>query len=85
MSAKPGKDATLIMRSDSWYANRLTVTVDGKAAGLWAIARSETAWVEPTFHIPGALIARERPEIEIRREDPRDGGDYAPFHYWLYQ
>jgi hypothetical protein len=52
---------------------------------MWTIARSETAWVEPTFHIPGALIARGRPEIEIRREDPRDGGDYAPFHYWLYQ
>ena len=85
LSATPGKDATLIMRSDAWYASRLFVKVDGKAAGMWTIARSETAWVEPAFHIPGALIARERPEIEIRREDPRDGGDYAPFHYWLYQ
>jgi hypothetical protein len=85
VSARPGKDATLIMRTDAWYANRLLVAVDGKPAGTWTIARSETAWVEPAFRIPGALIGRDRPEIEIRREDPRDGSDYAPFHYWLYQ
>jgi hypothetical protein len=85
MSVEPGKDATLIMRTDAWYPNRLTVKVDGAPAGTWTIARSETAWVEPSFRIPGTLIARDRPEIEIRREDPRDGGDYAPFHYWIYQ
>jgi len=85
VSVDPGKDATLIMRTDAWYPNRLTVKVDGAPAGAWTIARSETAWVEPSFHIPGRLIARKRPVIEVRREDPQDGGDYAPFHYWIYQ
>ncbi len=81
----PGKDAVVIMRTDAWYPNRLTVKVDGARAGVWAIARAETAWVEPSFVIPGRLIARGRPWLEIRREDPKDGGDYTPFHYWIYQ
>ena len=85
VSAEPGKDLTLVMRTDAWYPNHLTVSVDGAPAGAWTIARSETAWVEPAFRIPGRLIARARPEIEIRREDPQDGGDYAPFHYWIFQ
>lgn len=85
VSAVPGKDLTLVMRTDAWYPNRLTVSVDGAPAGAWTIARSETAWVEPAFKIPGRLVARARPEIEIRREDPQDGGDYAPFHYWIFQ
>ncbi len=84
-SLVPGKEAVLIMRTDAWYPNRLTVKVDGAPAGIWTIARSETAWVEPSFTIPGRLITRARPAIEIRREDPKDGGDYAPFHYWIYQ
>jgi len=81
----PGKDAVLIMRTDAWYANRLTVTVDGAAAGVWNVARSDTVWIEPSFRIPGGLIRRERPSIELRRQDPKDGGDFAPFHYWVYQ
>jgi hypothetical protein len=83
--AIPARDAVLVMRTDAWYSNRLEVRVDGAVAGQWTIARSETAWVEPAFRVPGRLIARPRPVIEIRREDPKDGGDYAPFHYWLYQ
>ncbi len=82
---EPGKDAVLIMRTDAWYPNQLSVKVDGAPAGNWTIARSETAWVEPSFRIPGKLILRDRPSIEIRREDPKDGSDYAPFHYWIYQ
>jgi len=37
-------------------------------------------------HVPhsGSLIARNRPEIEIRR-GIAGRGDYAPFQYWLYQ
>jgi len=85
VSATPGRDAVLIMRTDAWYPNRLTVKVDGAPAGIWTIARSETAWVEPSFTISGKLITRGRPVVEIRREDPKDGGDYAPFHYWVYQ
>ncbi len=85
VAAEPGRDAILIVRTDAWYPNRLTVMVDGKPAGIWTIARSETAWVEPSFRIPGTLLVRPRPQIEIRREDPKDGGDYAPFHYWVYQ
>ncbi|HEY3156782.1 MAG TPA: hypothetical protein VGK76_09210 [Candidatus Eisenbacteria bacterium] len=85
VKAEPGKDLTLVMRTDAWYPNRLTVSVDGSAAGAWTIARSETVWVEPAFKIPGRLVAGARPEIEIRREDPQDGGDYAPFHYWIFQ
>jgi hypothetical protein len=85
LRVEPGKDATLIMRTDAWYPNLLTVKVDGSVAGTWTIARSETAWVEPSFRIPGKLITRPRPEIEIRRQDPKDGSDYAPFHYWIYQ
>ncbi len=81
----PGRDAVLIVRTDAWYANRLAVTVDGAAAGTWTISRSESVWVEPSFRIPGRLIVKPLPTIEIRREDPKDGGDYAPFHYWVYQ
>jgi len=81
----PGKDAVLIMRTDAWYANRLTVTVDGAAAGVWNVARSDTVWIEPSFLIQGGLLRRERPMIELRRQDPKDGGDFAPFHYWVYQ
>jgi len=84
-SAVPGRDLVLIMRTDAWYANRLEVRVDGRTAGQWSIARSETAWVEPFLRVPGRLVTRRRPVFEIRREDPKDGGDYAPFHYWLYQ
>ena len=85
VDAEPGKDLVLVMRTDAWYANRLTVSVEGASAGLWTIARSETAWVEPSFRVPARLVTRSRPEIEIRREDAKDGGDYAPFHYWIYQ
>jgi len=81
----PGKDAVLIMRTDAWFTNRLTVSVDGAAAGVWSVARSDTVWIEPSFRIPGRLIRRERPTLELRREDPKDGGDFAPFHYWVYQ
>jgi hypothetical protein len=81
----PGKDAVLVMRTDAWYANRLTVTVDGTSAGVWTVARSDTVWIEPSFRIRGDFIRRPRPVIEIRREDPKDGGDFAPFHYWIYQ
>ncbi len=83
--AIPGRDLVLVMRTDAWYPNRLEVEIDGAAAGLWTIARSETAWVEPSFTVPGRLIRRGRPLVEVRREDPKDGGDYAPFHYWFYQ
>jgi hypothetical protein len=85
MAVVPGKEAVLIMRTDAWYANRLTVKVDGTTAGVWTVARSDTVWIEPSFRIRGDLIRRERPVIEIRREDPKDGGDFAPFHYWIYQ
>lgn len=85
MKVEEGRDAVLILRTDAWYPNRLTVSVDGAPAGVWTIARSETVWVEPSFVIPGRLIHRERPWIEVRRENPKDGGDYAPFHYWIYQ
>jgi hypothetical protein len=85
MSVEPGKDAVLIARTDAWYPNRLTVTVDGATAGLWSIERAETTWVEPSFRIPGALLVRPHPEIEVHREEPKDGGEWAPFHYWIYQ
>lgn len=84
-SVTPGRDATLVMRTDAWYASRLRVTVDGKPAGLWTIARSETAWVEPRFTLPGALVSRPRPEIRLEREKTGDGGNIAPFHIWIYQ
>lgn len=84
-SVIPARDLVLIMRTDAWYENRLEVRVDGAMAGQWTIARSGTAWVEPSFRIPGRRITRRRPVIEIRREDPKDRGDYAPFHYWVYQ
>jgi len=85
MKLQEGRDAVLILRTDAWYPNRLTVSVDGAPAGVWTIARSETVWVEPSFTIPGRMIRRERPWIEVRRENPKDGGDFAPFHYWIYQ
>ncbi len=84
-SVEPGKDATLLARTDAWYPNRLIVTVDGATAGLWTIARSETTWVEPAFRIPGRLLSRPNVEIEVRREEPKDGGEWAPFQYWIYQ
>lgn len=64
----PGRDLVLAMRTDAWFPNRLRVSVDGRPAGLWTIALSETAWVEPRLVIPGALLTRARPEFHIERE-----------------
>jgi hypothetical protein len=81
----PGRDAVVVMRTDAWFRSRLRVTVDGAQAGLWSIERSDSVWVEPHFTIPGRLITRPRPRIEIRREEAQAAGNYAPFHYWFYQ
>jgi hypothetical protein len=69
----PGRDLVLVMRTDAWYPARLRVSVDGRSAGVWSYARSESAWVEPRFRVPGSLLARDRPEFRIAREgyDPR--------------
>ncbi len=64
----PGRDLLLVMRTDAWFPSRLRVSVDGRAAGLWTIAYSESAWVEPRFVIPGPLLTRARPEFHIQRE-----------------
>jgi hypothetical protein len=85
VGVRPGEDLVLVLRTDAPDPSRLEVSVDGVPAGIWTIARSETAWVEPSFRIPGRLIANPRPILEIRREDPRDGGSYASFNYWIYQ
>jgi len=94
MTVVPGKDLLLIMRTDSWYPTALRVSVDGKPAGVWSFAIAETAWVEPAFTIPGALLTRPRPELRIERvwssvegagAAAGMGRDYAPFHYWMYQ
>ncbi|HET9252716.1 MAG TPA: hypothetical protein VFP58_11440 [Candidatus Eisenbacteria bacterium] len=91
-SVTPGRDLVLVMRTDAWYPSRLRVEVDGKPAGTWSIARSESVWIEPRIAIPGGLLTRERPEFRIRREREGEafgrvgvGRDYTPFHYWLYQ
>lgn len=84
----PGRDLVLVMRTDAWYPSRLRVEVDGRSAGIWTIALSESVWVEPRITIPGALLTRSRPEFRITRERSGEGGDgrdYTPFHYWLYQ
>ncbi|HKQ18155.1 MAG TPA: hypothetical protein VJW75_00280 [Candidatus Eisenbacteria bacterium] len=83
--AEPGHDLEMVMRTDAWYSSRLRITVDGRAAGTWEIAKSETAWVEPRFTIPGPLVARARPEIRIERELSGAGGNLAPFRFWFYQ
>jgi len=88
VSATPGRDLTIVMRTDAWYPNRLDVQVDGVPAGTWNIASSESAWVEPTFTIPARRVQTSRPEIRLTRDEAADAGaqrDYAPFHYWLYQ
>jgi len=74
-----------VMRTDAWYASRLRVFVEGKGAGVWEIARSETAWVEPRFTIPGSLVTGPRPEIRLDRDRTEEGGNIAPFHFWFYQ
>jgi len=87
-SVTPGRDLTLVMRTDAWYPSRLDVQVDGAPAGVWTIELSGTVWVEPTFTIPGGLIRNVRPLIQITRvepDEPEARRDYAPFHYWLYQ
>lgn len=84
-TATPGRDLEIVMRTDAWYRSGLQVSIDGKDAGLWTIARSETAWVEPRFTVPGALVTRTRPELRFERERTNEGGDFAPFHIWLYQ
>jgi hypothetical protein len=88
-SVDPGRDLTLILRTDAWYPSRIRVLVDGKAAGLWEIARSDTAWTEPVFTVPGRLMTRTRPEIALVREGGAgtgsDGGNLAPFHLWMAQ
>lgn len=63
----PGKDLLLIMRTDAWFPSRLRVSVDGRPAGIWSIAKSESVWVEPEFRVPGALLTRNRPEFRIER------------------
>ncbi len=93
VGVQPGKDLIWVMRTDAWYPTRLSVAVDGRPAGLWTFARSETAWIEPRFVIPGSLITRAEAEVTIVREGAGDaqratqteGRDYAPFHYWFYQ
>ena len=85
MTVQPGRDATLMMRTDAWYPNRLRVTVDGADAGVWSIARAESSWVEPTYRIAGALLKKERATIRLRREGVAGSENYAPFRYWLYQ
>lgn len=91
-SVAPGRDLTLILRTDAWYPSRIRVLVDGKEAGLWEIARSDTAWVEPAFTVPGRLLARPRPEVTLKREGAAlgaapgsEGGNLAPFHIWMAQ
>jgi hypothetical protein len=69
----PGRDLTLVMRTDAWFPAQLRVSVDGRAAGLWSIAASESVWVEPRLRIAGSLLSRERPEFRVQRlgYDPR--------------
>jgi len=94
----PGKDLLLVMRTDGWYPTRLRISVDGRPAGSWSFAFSETAWVEPSITIPGSLLASAHPEFRIERVGAgrvKAGGleagpvgpgrDYTPFHYWMYQ
>jgi hypothetical protein len=83
--ARPGRDLTIVMRTDAWYPSRLRVRVDGADAGVWTIARSESVWTEPRFTIPGRLVTREAPRLEIRRESTSGEENYAPFRYWFYQ
>ncbi len=89
VAVEPGRDLVLVMRTDAWYPTQLRVTVDGTFAGLWSVALSETAWVEPQFTIPGRLLTRPRPEIALSRETPQAGADagrdYSAFRFWLYQ
>jgi hypothetical protein len=87
-AVEPGRDLTIVMRTDAWYPSRLRVEVDGAPAGTWTIAFSESAWIEPAMTIPGRLLKRPRPEFRITRDEPPDEKehrDYAPFHYWFYQ
>ena len=84
-TVRPGRDLLLVMRTDAWYANRLRVSVDGKPAGTWNIARSESAWVEPRCTVPGALLRRARPEFRIDRIGTAGEENFAPFRYWFYQ
>lgn len=89
-SVQPGKDLVLVMRTDAWYPGRLRVLVDGRPAGLWSYAFSETAWVEPRFRVAGSLVTRARPEFTIVRDEggaegETAGRDHSPFRYWIYQ
>jgi MFS family permease len=86
---QPGRDLTIVMRTDAWYPTRLRVQVDGKEAGIWSFALSETAWVEPRFTVRGSLLTRPRPEIALVRQTADGAGetgrDYSAFRLWLYQ
>lgn len=92
----PGRDLTMILRTDAWYPSRIRVLVDGKDAGVWDIARADTSWTEPQFTVPGARITGPRPEVTLRREGEggtqtrsevpeSQSGNLAPFHIWFYQ
>ena len=85
VTATPGRDLEMAMRTDAWYPSRVRVSIDGSGVGTWEIARSETAWVEPRFTIPGALVMGTRPWITLERERSLEGGNLAPFHFWFYQ
>jgi hypothetical protein len=73
------------MRTDAWFPSRLRVSIDGKSAGTWEIPRSKTAWMEPRFTVPRTLVTRARTELRFDREQTNEGGDFAPFRFWLYQ
>jgi len=87
----PGRDLTMVVRTDAWYPSRIRVRVDGKDAGLWEIPRADTTWVEPAFTVPGTLLTRARPEFELQREGAAgaapgsEPGNFAPFHIWMAQ
>lgn len=85
VEAEPGRDLVLVARTDAWYPSRIRVRVDGKDAGLWTVARSETTWVETAFTVPGRLIGTGRPELVLEREADPAGGNFAPFHFWAAQ
>jgi hypothetical protein len=80
-TVSPGRDATLVWRTDGSVPARVRVLVDGRLAGTVDV-RPEREMVEPEIRLPAPLLSRARPEIRVELDG---AGEMPSFHYWVLQ
>jgi hypothetical protein len=77
----PGRDASLVWRTDGAAPARVRVMVDGQLAGALDLPPAAEL-VEPQVPLPAAVLSRARPEIRVELEG---AGEMPSFHYWVLQ